>query len=135
MTKLKTIIIDDEPDAIISIELVIKDFCPDLTVVGRANLIDDGWELIKNLQPDLILLDIEMPRGDGFDLLERFPIRKFDVIFITAHSNLKEQAAKYESFCILEKPVDIDVFQQIIKNLVEFRKNNPGKLYKRLSGM
>ena len=93
MNKLKTIIIDDEQDAVTSIKLIIEEFCPNLIVSGTANLIDDAWELIKNTNPDLIFLDVSIPRGTGFDLLERFPIRKFDVIFITAHTKYEDKSA------------------------------------------
>ncbi|MBS4058747.1 MAG: response regulator [Bacteroidetes bacterium] len=129
---LKVFIVDDEPDAIISVEIIIRDFCPDLQVVGKANTIDDAWDLIKETQPDLVFLDIEMPRGSGFDLLERFPIRKFDVIIITAHVRFKDKAHEYHSFYTLEKPIDIDLFLKTIQDLKQFRQNNPGKLYKKL---
>lgn len=77
MDPFKVVILDDEPDAITAIELIINEFCPQLTIAGTANMIDTGWDIIRSTEPDLVLLDIDMPRGGGFDLLERFPIRKF----------------------------------------------------------
>ena len=111
---IRVVIVDDEPDAVTSIELIIKEFNPDLQVVGTSNIIDNAWEVIKETEPELVFLDIDMPRGSGFDLLERFPIRKFEVIFITAYAKYMEKAKNYHSFDYLLKPIDIDIFNQTI---------------------
>lgn len=108
-------IVDDEPDAVTSIELIIKEFCSDINVVATANMIDKAWDLIKATEPDLVFLDIDMPRGTGFDLLERFPIRKFGVVFITAYSKYAGKAERYGAFAYLHKPIDIDLFSQTIE--------------------
>lgn len=127
MNKFKVAILDDEPDAVAGIELIIQEFCPQLEVVATANLIDKGWELIRDSKPDLVLLDIDMPRGSGFDLLERFPIRKFDVIFITAYAQFEEKAKAYGAFEYLLKPIDIDGFVSVIQAFIEHKatKGNP----------
>jgi two-component system LytT family response regulator len=127
---MKTCIIDDEPDAIKALELIVRDFCPGLTIAGTAGYIEEAWELIKSAQPDLVLLDIEMPRGDGFNLLDRFPMRKFDVIFVTAHTKRTEKAQWYQAFSIMEKPVDIQLFQQTISRLKAHRDAQPDRVYK-----
>lgn len=121
MNKFKVAILDDEPDAVAGIELIIQEFCPQLEVVATANLIDKGWELIRDTKPDLVLLDIDMPRGSGFDLLERFPIRKFDVIFITAYARFEEKAKAYGAFEYLLKPIDIDGFVSVIHRFTAYR--------------
>jgi len=116
MNKLiRVAIVDDEPDAVASIELIIKEFCNDIEVVATANLIDKAWDLIKSTEPDLVFLDIDMPRGSGFDLLERFPIRKFEVVFITAYAKYTERAKNYGTFDYLLKPIDIDLFNKMIE--------------------
>jgi len=130
MNPHKVIIIDDEPDAVISIELIIKEFCPELEVVGKVHMIDQAWEMIKEKEPDLIFLDVDMPRGNGFDLLERFPIRKFDVIFITAYSRYEEKAKNYGAYGYLQKPIDIDVFQKIIAEFSAYRNMNQSVHYR-----
>lgn len=129
---LKTVIIDDESHAVESIELIVKDFCPKIKIVGTANTIEEGKNVILKQQPDLVFLDIEMPRGGGFDLLERFPVRKFDVVFITAHQKYKIKAENYNVFEYLLKPIDIDELIKIINKVIDFRKKNPGKLYKKI---
>lgn len=128
--KLRVIIIDDEPDAVASIELIVKEFCQKLEIVASANLIDHGWELIREHDPNLILLDVDMPRGSGFDLLERFPIRKFGVIFITAYSKYERRAEQYGAFDYLHKPIDIDHFNTVIERFVKHREQNPNEIFR-----
>lgn len=70
---LATIIIDDEPDAVDFISSIIGEYCPGLEVKGKAHNITDGMHIIKEIKPDLVFLDVEMPNGTGFDLLKQFP--------------------------------------------------------------
>ncbi len=79
-----------------------------------ANMIDQAWEKIKQTEPELLTLDVDMPRGSGFDLLERFPFRRFDVIFVTAFSKYRDKARRYGAYDYILKPVDIERFTSII---------------------
>lgn len=131
MKPLKVILIDDEPDSLISLEIILQEFCSDsLLIVDKVPMIDEAWDSIKTHQPDLIFLDIDMPRGNGFDLLERFPIRKFDVIFITAYGRYEEKAKVYGAFDYILKPIDIDLLTQSIDRFIAFRKDNPQHTFK-----
>jgi len=105
---LKVIIIDDEPDAVLSIELIITEYCTDVEIVGKAYSAIDGKTQIIEKKPDFIFLDIDMPRGTGFDLLEMFPEINFDVIFVTAYSDYAIKAFKYSAVDYILKPIDID---------------------------
>jgi len=125
MSPFKVILIDDEPDSIISLEIILQEFCSDqLVIVDKVSMIDKAWDSIKVNQPDLIFLDIDMPRGNGFDLLERFPIRKFDVIFITAYGRYEEKAKDYGAFDYLLKPIDIEEFKGVIDRFISYRNQN-----------
>lgn len=130
MKKTKVVIIDDEQDAIASISLIINEFCPNLHIVGTANIIDIAWDVIKETEPEIVFLDIDMPRGSGFDLLERFPIRKFDVIFITAYNKYEKKAASYGAFAYLYKPIDIETLTMVVEKIVQARTDNPGRSFK-----
>ena len=127
--KLKIVIIDDEQDAVDNLKRIINEFCKEATVVGEANIIDTGFEVIYEKNPDLVLLDIDMPRGDGFDLIERFPRRTFDIIMVTGYPKFKDKAIEYETFGFINKPIDIEKLQKMIKDVSEFRKQNPEKIY------
>lgn len=123
-------IIDDEQDAITSIELITKMFCPEIDIVGTASLIDAAWELIKKTSPDFIILDVYMTRGSGYDLLERFPIRKFDVILMSAYTINEVKAKTYGAFYGLQKPIDIDLFVITLNRLIEHRRLNQGAVFR-----
>jgi two-component system LytT family response regulator len=131
MTPYKVILIDDEPDSIISLEIILQEFCANsMLIVDKIPMIDAAWDSIKKHQPDLIFLDIDMPRGNGFDLLERFPIRKFEVIFITAYGRFEDKAKAYGAFDYLLKPIDIDSLRQTIDRFIAFREANPQQTFK-----
>ncbi len=107
---IKVVIIDDEKDAVKSVELIIKEYCPSVQVVGKGYSASEGRKEILKHQPDLVFLDIEMPRGSGFDLLEMLPNRDFELIFITAYNHFAIKAFKYSAIDYILKPIDIDEF-------------------------
>jgi len=84
---LRAIVVDDEVAAIKSVELIIQRYCPEVEMVGSAMSVETGIELIFKVNPDVVFLDVQMPRGTGFDLLEAIPERKFEIIFITAFNH------------------------------------------------
>jgi len=111
---IRVVIIDDERDAINSIELIINEYCTNAEVVGTAASAADGRNIILSQQPDLVFLDIEMPRGNGFDLLEMLPERNFEIIFITAYNNFAIKAFKYSAIDYILKPIDIEEFIEAV---------------------
>ena len=107
---IKTIIVDDEQDARQSIRYVIEHYCPNMQVLDEASSADEAITKIKKHKPDLLLLDVEMPKGSGFKVLEEFPQRSFEVIFITAYNHYAIKAIKFSAVDYILKPVDIDEF-------------------------
>ena len=98
MTKnLRSVIIDDEINAVDFINSIVEEYCPDLEIVGKAYNVDEGIAKVEETKPDLIFLDVEMPNGTGFDLLDHFPDKKFDVIFITAFNHYAIKAIKFSA--------------------------------------
>lgn len=119
---LDVIIIDDEKHVVESIELLLNEHCKDVNVIGKSTSYNEGIDLIRRSKPDLLLLDIEMPFGTGFDLLEKFIDIKFEVIFITAYSQYALKAIKYSALDYILKPVDINELKTAIKKVVERKK-------------
>ena len=119
--KLRTIIIDDEPDAVNFIHSIIKEYCPALEVIGKANNAMDGITVIRENRPDLVLLDVEMPHGSGFDLLAQFPDKTFDVIFITAFNHYAIKAIKFSAVDYILKPININEFIVAVEKVAEKR--------------
>lgn len=108
--KLKTIVVDDEKDAVDFICSIIEEYCPALEVVARAFDVDEGIEKIRDIRPDLVFLDVEMPHGSGFDLLSNFPEKTFEVVFITAFNHYAIKAIKFSAVDYILKPVNITEF-------------------------
>ena len=116
--KLKTIIIDDEPNAVDFIYSIIGEYCPELEVIGTAHDVPEGVEKIQELNPDLVFLDVEMPNGTGFDLLTHFPEKSFDVVFITAFNHYAIKAIKFSAVDYILKPINISEFIEAVKKVI-----------------
>ena len=115
----KAIIIDDEKDAIESLELKINQYCHNVEIVGRAQSVVQGINEIESKNPDIVFLDIRMPDGGGFNLLESIKSKNFELIFVTAYDQFAIKAFKYSAVDYLLKPVDINELINAIKNIEE----------------
>jgi two-component system LytT family response regulator len=104
----KVVIVDDEQDAIESIKLIIQEHFSDVVISGTAKSAEEAIKLIPLVEPDIVFLDIEMPGGSGFDVLEGLTQRNFSVIFVTAYSQYAIKAFKYSAVDYILKPIDID---------------------------
>ena len=82
-------IIDDEKTNRDIISYLIQKIQLDVTILGEANAVKSGIELVNSKKPDLIFLDIEMPDGTGFDLVQKLDVHKPEIIFCTAYNQLK----------------------------------------------
>lgn len=106
---IRTLIIDDEAYARELLKQQLGEYCPDLIdVVGIAGSAIEGLKLINQLQPQLVFLDVEMPMGSGFDLLDLAGERNFEVIFTTAYQEYALKALKHEARDYLLKPIGAD---------------------------
>lgn len=113
--KIKALIIDDEPNNIENLQLIIDKYSADVFVVGTADNAEEGAKLIGLHEPDLVFLDIQMPEKSGFDLLSALPEVNFEVIFITAYDKYGIQAIKFSALDYLLKPINIEEFKQAIE--------------------
>ncbi len=105
---LKVVVIDDEQGARKTIEGIITQYCKGAEVVGVADGVAAGCEAIEQHQPDVVLLDIKMKDGTGFDLLDRLSKINFKLIFITAYEEYAIKAFRFSALDYLLKPVNID---------------------------
>jgi len=103
---MKAIIVDDEALGSATLEKLVQQHTPEVEVIARASDIKEGRELILRHRPELVLLDIEMPGGSGFDLLASFEHPFFQVIFITGYDRYALQAIKACAVDYLLKPVN-----------------------------
>jgi DNA-binding LytR/AlgR family response regulator len=105
--KIRAIIIDDEPEAITSLKILLEDY-DEIEVVGEANGVDDGIAVLLDNRADIVLLDIQMPEKNGFELLHELQKYKLNpaVIFTTAFDQFAIEAIRHSAFDYLLKPID-----------------------------
>ena len=105
---IRTIIIDDEENNRIRLKQMISENFPQISLVGEADGVTTGLEAIANLNPELLLLDIQMDDGNAFDLLKKLDSINFKIIFVTAYEEYALKAIKFSALDYLLKPVVID---------------------------
>jgi len=103
---LKAIIIDDEPDCVKLLALQLKMYCPQVQVVAECTESETGYTKIKELLPDMVFMDIEMPVMNGFQLLEKIGAIKFSLVFVTAYDQFAVKAFRFSALDYLLKPID-----------------------------
>lgn len=128
--KIKTWIIDDESDAQELIKGIIKEEYPELEVAGVSVNIDDAFEKIKKEKPNLVFLDINLPRGSGINFLERFPVRKFEVIVISGFPENKESLQRFRNIPFLQKPFSMDEFKKLTDLAIQSIQDDPHKVHR-----
>lgn len=102
---MKILLVDDEKRVRNTIKSVLEIHCPNADFIGEAEDIQTAKAMIKETNPDVVLLDIQMPGGTGFDLLKQLMPLSFKVIFITAFDQYAIQAFKYSAIDYLLKPI------------------------------
>ena len=113
---IQVVIIDDEKDArFLLTNFIEKKLSHKLKIVGEADDVISGIELIESKNPDLVFLDVQMKTGTGFDLLSHFEHINFDVIFITAYDNFAIQAFKFSAFDYILKPFKVSDIEQSVE--------------------
>jgi two-component system LytT family response regulator len=111
---LKCIIVDDEKPSREALKNYIGEFCPDVEIISQCETAKSAYQAICKHNPDLVFLDIEMPRGNGIDLLRMFQTITFKVIFITAFSDYAVQAFRFSATDFLLKPVKVQELKEAV---------------------
>jgi two-component system, LytTR family, response regulator len=119
---ISSVIIDDEPKNLKILVRLLEEFCPRVSIAGTAERIDQAIELIREKKPGLVFLDIAMPGGTAFDLLDQLQPVDFEVIFVTAHDSYTLTAFKYSAVDYLMKPVTIEELQAAVARAIERKK-------------
>jgi two-component system LytT family response regulator len=114
---LRTLIIDDEPSVRNTLNGLLKRTCPQVSIVGEAHSVATGIRAIMEKSPDLILLDIKMDDGTGFDLLNHFENINFKIIFVTAYEEFAIRAFDFSAIDYLLKPINPEKLVKAVKNV------------------
>ncbi len=115
---IKTIIIDDEPAMQEINRRYLSEFFPEITLAGLACSVEGGVRLIQDEKPQLVLLDVELNEGTGFQILEQFKPYDFKVVFITGFDSYALKAIKFSALEYILKPVDETEFKQAIQKAI-----------------
>jgi two-component system, LytTR family, response regulator len=103
---IRAVIIDDELHCSKTLVILLKEYCPDVQVIEQCDNGETGIEVIQRSKPDLVFLDIEMPRMNGFEMLEKLSTIPFAVIFTTGYDQYAIKALRFSALDYLLKPVD-----------------------------
>jgi two-component system LytT family response regulator len=123
MSMLKAIIIDDEPYCCEALATLLEDVA-DVQVVATCSSASDGLNAIQKNAPDIVFLDVEMPRMNGFEMLERLPSINFEIIFTTSYDQYALKAIRFSALDYLLKPVDGEELKQAVQKLIR-RSHKP----------
>jgi len=122
---MRAIIVDDEPDGIITLNKMLSLSCQQVEVVALCADAEEAKLKIRELTPDLIFLDIQMPGKTGFELLAELDTDNMEVIFVTAHNQYMLQALQFSATDYLLKPIDEERLTEAIRR-VEKRQHGKG---------
>ncbi|MBU2995184.1 LytTR family DNA-binding domain-containing protein [Cellulophaga baltica] len=120
--KLNAILVEDEANSREILRNYLAKYCPDVNLLGEASTIKEGLTLIESHTLDLVFLDVEMPFGNAFDLLEQVPNRSFETVFVTAYNNYAMDALNNHAAYYLMKPISIDELIKAVDYVKEIRQ-------------
>lgn len=119
MERLKALIIEDEIGSVnVIMQLLALNAWADIHVVGVAETVFGGIELIKEQRPDILFMDIELKDGSSFEILERLDSITFKLVFITAFDKFAIDAFRFSAMDYLLKPIDNKLFLEMLHKLV-----------------
>jgi len=121
---IKAAIIDDNPGIRATNKQLLAEYFIEVELVGEADSVESGYELIRETHPHLVLLDIELNGGTGFQLLQKLKPYTFKVIFITGHDQYALKAIKFHAIDYILKPVNATEFQEAVQSTLELIKAN-----------
>jgi two-component system LytT family response regulator len=125
---LTAIIIDDERRSRNTLRQKLALHCTGVQIIGECESGEEGIKCIEEKQPDIVFLDVEMPRMNGFTMLQHLDNRNFDLIFVTAYDHYAIQAIKFSALDYLVKPIEVPELQKAIERVKEKRqRHEPNK--------
>jgi two-component system, LytTR family, response regulator len=120
---IKVLIIDDENRTRDLIANMLDSFQLNISISTEGSSVKSGIQAIERFKPQIVLLDIQLPDGNGFDVIKGTSYKNFDVIFITAHEEYAIKAIKFSALDYILKPVDLDELNSAISKAMHAVKN------------
>ena len=116
---IKTVLVDDDRSSILTLQTLLGASFPQIKIVGTASMVNEAIPLINETEPDLVFLDINMPDGEGFDVIEKVTYKDFQVIFITAFDKYAVRAFEFSALHYLVKPVTHEMLDSAVERYKE----------------
>jgi two-component system LytT family response regulator len=120
--KLRAIIVEDEKTSREILRNYLAKYCPKVELIGEAANVDDALLIIRNNELDLVFLDVEMPYGNAFDLLDKVGDRQFETVFVTAYNHYAIDALNAHASYYLLKPISIETLIEAVDYVSEIKK-------------
>ncbi|MGB3849724.1 MAG: LytTR family DNA-binding domain-containing protein [Tunicatimonas sp.] len=117
MTRLRSVIIDDERAGIENLNHILRTVCPEVEVIGSASTLTEAERLLRNTDPELVFLDVQLGTQTAFQLLERLEDTAFEIIFVSAHDHALT-AIKFMAIDYLLKPIDLEALREAVTRAV-----------------
>jgi two-component system LytT family response regulator len=116
---IRAIIVDDEPYCCDTLETMLEKYCPDVQLVAVCHSGEEAITAINQQKPDLVFLDIEMPRMNGFDMLQKVSSVNFEIIFTTSFDQYALRAIRFSALDYLLKPIDKDDLVNAVQKVIQ----------------
>lgn len=116
---IKALIIDDEPYCCETLAVLLERYCPNVAVIGTCHHGMDALAAIQKQSPNLVFLDVEMPKMNGFEMLEQLPSINFDLMFTTSYDQYALKAFRFIAIDYLLKPIDREELQKAVQKIVQ----------------
>ncbi|MEF3079738.1 LytR/AlgR family response regulator transcription factor [Winogradskyella poriferorum] len=119
--KLNAILVEDEETSRAILRNYLSKYCPNISIVGEASNVEEALVLIRNNDLDVVFLDVEMPYGNAFDLLDKVGHVDFETIFVTAYNHYAIEALNAHASYYLMKPISIDELIKAVDYVTEIK--------------
>lgn len=119
--KLNAILVEDEETSREILRNYLTKYCPNISIIGEASNVDEALVLIRNNDLDVVFLDVEMPYGNAFDLLDKVGDIDFETIFVTAYNHYAIDALNAHASYYLMKPISIDELIKAVDYVLEIK--------------
>lgn len=116
---IQAVLVDDEDNSLEVLGILLEKYCPDVEIIGTAQNVEEAVETINDLKPELVFLDIALPDGQGFEILDQVSHTKFEVIFTTAYDQYALTAFEFSALDYLLKPINTEKLVQSVARYQE----------------
>ncbi len=123
---LKAIIVEDEEKGLNNLKNLLLQYCPEIELIGEARSVKEGIQLLSTpgIEPDVAFLDINLPDGQVFQILNELSPISFEVVFVTAFEEYAIKACEYSSIGYIVKPIDPDALKETMERVYQKRSSH-----------